>query len=292
MKSIIGDLAITTQQAKALNVLPYVQMSGYLEKCCLLLSANESYERSQQDIEVLTGMSVSHSTHHRLVHRHDFPEKVVAKSVEAMSIDGGKVRIRTPLGEECVWNDYKAIRLHELATAAYFKDNPALMSWGNRQPLANPFIGLGDGHDGIWNLFAGIGTTEQRHEILDWYHLVENLNKVPGSIKRIERAQKLLWQGNLEDAMEEFKGCESSQALNFVAYLHHHRTRIPNYEYLQLEGFDIGSGAVESAVKQIARRVKISGAQWDSKNVPQVLKHRCAYLNGYFSTSQQLQKTV
>jgi hypothetical protein len=60
VKSIIGDLAITTKQAKALNVLPYIQMSGYLEKCCLLLSANESYERSQQDIEVLTGMRVSH----------------------------------------------------------------------------------------------------------------------------------------------------------------------------------------------------------------------------------------
>jgi hypothetical protein len=145
-------------------------MSGYLEKCCLLLSANESYERSQQDIEVLTGMRVSHSTHQRLVHRHDFPGLVVPKSVEAMSIDGGKVRSRTPLGEECVWNDYKAIRLHEQTT------------------------------------------------------------KVPGSLKRIERAQKLLWQGKLEDAMEEFKGCKSSQALNFVAYLQRHRTRIPNYE--------------------------------------------------------------
>jgi hypothetical protein len=80
-----------------LNVLPYAQMSGYLEKCCLLLSANESYERSRQDIEVLTGMSASHSTHQRLVHRHDFAEGVVPKSVEAMSIDGGKVRIHTPL---------------------------------------------------------------------------------------------------------------------------------------------------------------------------------------------------
>jgi hypothetical protein len=64
-----------------------------------------------------------------------------------------------------------------------------------------------------------------------------------------------------------------------TAHLQKHRTRILNYEYLQLEGFDIGSGAVESAVKQIARRVKISGAQWEGKNVPQVLKHRCAYLN-------------
>ncbi len=42
----------------------------------------------------------------------------------------------------------------------------------------------------------------------------------------------------------------------------------------------IGSGAVESAVKQIDRRTKISGAQWNIENVPQVLAHRCAYLNG------------
>jgi hypothetical protein len=267
-------------------------MSGYLENCCLLLSANESYERAQQDIEVLTGISVSHSTHQRLVHRHDFGEVVVNKSVEAMSIDGGKVRLRTPLGQQCVWNDYKAVQLHDQATAAYFKDNAALIDWANRQPLCTSFVGVGDGHDGIWNLFAVIGTTEQRQEILDWYHLVENLSKVPGSIKRLERAEKLLWQGKLEDAIAEFKGCKSSKALNFVEYLQKHRTRIPNYEYLQLEGFDIGSGAVESAIKQISRRIKLSGAQWEAQNVPQVLKHRCAYLNGYFSTSRQLQKTI
>jgi hypothetical protein len=35
-------------------------------------------------------------------------------------------------------------------------------------------------------------------------------------------------------------------------------------------------------VKQIDRRLKISGAQWQKSNVPQVLKHRCAYLNHSF----------
>ena len=45
----------------------------------------------------------------------------------------------------------------------------------------------------------------------------------------------------------------------------------------------IGSGSVESAVKQVDRRTKISGAQWKQENVPQVLAHRCAYLNGLLS---------
>lgn len=59
------------------------------------------------------------------------------------------------------------------------------------------------------------------------------------------------------------------------------RHRIVNYDYYQREQIcSIGSGAVESAIKQISRRVKISGAQWNEDNVPQVLAHRCAYLNG------------
>ncbi len=41
--------------------------------------------------------------------------------------------------------------------------------------------------------------------------------------------------------------------------------------------------AIESTVKQIDRRTKISGAQWKIENVPQVIAHRCAYLNGLIS---------
>ena len=70
---------------------------------------------------------------------------------------------------------------------------------------------------------------------------------------------------------------------NFIAYLNHHRDRIVHYDYYQAEGLSIGLGAIESTIKQIGRRLKISGAQWNQDNVPQVLKHRCAYLNGHFS---------
>jgi len=46
----------------------------------------------------------------------------------------------------------------------------------------------------------------------------------------------------------------------------------------------IGSGSVESSIKQIGRRIKISGAQWKKEHVAQVLKHRCAYLNGFLDS--------
>ena len=65
-----------------------------------------------------------------------------------------------------------------------------------------------------------------------------------------------------------------------LLYLRKHCHRIVNYGYYQAEEIcSIGSGAVESAIKQISRRVKISGAQWKRENVSQVLSHRCAYLN-------------
>ncbi len=68
---------------------------------------------------------------------------------------------------------------------------------------------------------------------------------------------------------------------NFSAYLERHRQRIVNYDYYQTEQLcSIGSGAVESAIKQIGKRIKISGAQWKAENVNQILSVRCAYLNG------------
>ena len=72
---------------------------------------------------------------------------------------------------------------------------------------------------------------------------------------------------------------DTSTAKRFRGYLDRHTGRIPNYRYYQLEGLPIGSGPVESLVKQIDARVQITGAQWNTDSLPQVLKLRCAYLN-------------
>ena len=250
----------------------------------MLLSANESYQRASEDIQVLTGIKVSRGTQQRLVHRHCFEEPTGKALVEEVSIDGGKVRLRTPKGQPCQWRDYKAVNLHQRAVAARFQDNPSLISWVNQHRLNQPLICLGDGHDGIWNLFAELGSDEQRCEILDWYHLMENLGKVGGSPQRLDRVEARLWEGDVEGAIEQFANWQHERVERFIAYLTKHRHRIVNYSYFQAEGISIGSGAIESTVKQIGRRIKISGAQWKQENVPQVLKHRWFYLNGLFST--------
>ena len=151
----------------------------------------------------------------------------------------------------------------------------------NSQRLTNPLFCLGDGHDGLWNLFEEISSAESRREILDWYHLRENLYKVGGSLKRLKQAEEKLWHGQVDDAIACFSNCHRKQAYNFCAYLTKHRHRLVNYQHFQEQRLSsIGSGAVESAVKQIDRRLKISGAQWKLENVSRILQLRCAYLNG------------
>ena len=274
---------MSEKQAQKLDVQAYTQWSPCLEKCCLLLSANESYERAAEDLQVLTGVAVSHSTQQRLVHRQSFNLPQVEQTVEEMSLDGGKVRLRTPKGEPSEWRDYKAVNLHERCMSAFFQDNARLVNWVNAQPLSTALTCLGDGHDGIWNIYGAIGNSTQRREILDWYHLVENLGKVGGSLQRLDAAEACLWQGDVDGAMAQFNDWQHQRVTTFIAYLNKHRHRIVNYGYYQAEGISIGSGAIESTVKQIGRRIKISGAQWKKDNVSQVLKHRSAYLNGQFS---------
>jgi hypothetical protein len=157
----------------------------------LLLSANESYQNAEVDIETLTGVKVGHSTQHRRVQGHEWSLPDAKQAISEVSIDGGKVRLRSSKGQESYWRDYKAVRLQNLYN------------------------------------------------------------------------------------------CRRKQAHNFCAYLLKHRHRLVNYRDFQQQQFSsIGSGAVESAVKQIDRRLKISGAQWKLQNVSGILQLRCAYLNG------------
>lgn len=100
-------------------------------------------------------------------------------------------------------------------------------------------------------------------------------------MRRLTKAEFLLWQGKEVDVLALFADCIKKLSQNFCNYLNKHRHRLVNYQYYQAEQIcSIGSGAVESAVNQIDRRIKISGAQWKLENIPKVLAHRCAYLNG------------
>jgi hypothetical protein len=278
----LGPLTLTSEQAESLAVKPGSQLSPLLERCCLRVSANVSYAQTQDDVELLTGIRVSAKTQQRLVQRQPVEVPIAEHPVTEVSLDGGMVRVLGGDGEPSVWKQYKAVHLEgdSALCAAWFDDNAALSDWLKTQPLTTPVTCLGDGHPGIWNLFAELPKTHERREILDWYHLMENLEKVGGSQQRLSQARALLWHGKVVQTLTLLAECQSHSAQCFRDYLTRHQHRIPNYDYLQAEQVcSIGSGAVESTIKQIDRRLQISGARWKPEHLPKVLAQRCAYLN-------------
>lgn len=279
--SPLGVLPIRETQARRLGLAAYQQLSPMLEKCALRLSANQSYQQAEAELEAQMGIRVSHSTLQRLVQRTEMEMPTAKQKVTQLSIDGGKVRVRhRQKGQPSEWLEYKSIRLEALYYGAAFQDNQLLSDWVNTQSLCHPVVCLGDGHDGVWNLSSTVSSPQGRLEILDWYHLKENLYKIGGSLRRLRQAEAYLWQGQVEQAIGLFDECKLDQARKFRQYLNHHRERIVNYSYYQAEGIPIGSGAVESSIKQIDSRMKLPGAQWQRENIPQALSVRCAYLNG------------
>lgn len=75
-------------------------MSPALQKCSLRACAKTSYDQASKDIEAMMGVKIGHSTLHRMVARTDFPASVAERPSDSMSVDGGKVRLRTLQGSQ------------------------------------------------------------------------------------------------------------------------------------------------------------------------------------------------
>ena len=244
------------------------------------MCAKASYQQAETDIAMLTGVRVSAKTQERMVKRAILPEISSDEPVTEMALDGGMVRVRTPKGQPSEWRQYHAIRLNRNGIGmAWFKSPACLLSWVATLPMASLLYALGDGHCGIWSLFEQMAIPGSIDEILDWFHLKENLYKVEASTEQLEAISSLLWEGQGSHAKILLNDINTDSAQRFCGYLERHTGRIPNYRYYQMEGLPIGSGPVESLVKQIDARLQLPGAQWKTESLAQVLKLRCAYLN-------------
>ena len=84
VNSIVGKVEITEKQAEILELKKNTRLSPFIEKCCLLLVANESFEDAERDVEMITGIKVSSSTQHRLVEKYEFKEELGNKKIDAL----------------------------------------------------------------------------------------------------------------------------------------------------------------------------------------------------------------
>ncbi len=117
-------MTLKSEQVKRHLVSPRSHLSPLLEKCCLRVCANESYQNAEADLSLLLGIEMAHSSLHRCVQGQDFRWTETLSTIETVSLDGGKVRLRSPdKGQPSYWRDYKAARLNDNLFGASFQNN-------------------------------------------------------------------------------------------------------------------------------------------------------------------------
>ena len=158
--------------------------------------------------------------------------------------------------------------------------------------LARQIVCIADGAAPIWKVLTHLWP--DAFQLLDWYHLMEHVESV---VKCLPEAKRQQWReqqiADLRDegyiplsrALSKFATRGRTVELRDTAmaclnYIFKHRERM-NYPEAIRRGYPIGSGKIESAVKQVLQhRCKQAGMHWNAKHLDQVLAVRVAYMNG------------
>ena len=235
------------------------------------------------------------------------------------SIDGGLVPTRAETGEPQPWRELKVgawfvARGHPPSTPnghwkikaehiTYYTDivpaeefGPLLWATGvqRQAQLADELIFLGDGARWIWDLVDLY--FPDAIQIVDWFHACQYLAPVAQAAFAnkaeqqgwLEHMKTLLWNGQLDDLIAACQqhinsGQSDDPARKAVTYYTNNRQRM-DYPSYRANGYHIGSGTIESGVKQIAaQRLKVSGARWNLSSARLVAKARAAFLSGQWT---------
>lgn len=159
--------------------------------------------------------------------------------------------------------------------------------------LARELIILADGASWIWNLVD----TYLSHaiQILDWFHAVEHLTPV-AQVAFDEASQQeawlafakdLMWHGQIEQLIASIdclaQTCSHDVLRKTANYYETHQHRM-RYDDFRRQGYQIGSGTIESAAKQIGlMRMKIPGARWNVQEARLIAKARASFLTDKWS---------
>lgn len=142
-----------------------------------------------------------------------------------------------------------------------------------------------DGAPWIWNLADAYFPTSR--QILDWYHARQHLSVAAQALFPDQPTAATTWfQAHTDDLFEGqlapmVAELEQADREDVTAYFRTHQARM-DYADFQAEGFPIGSGSVESEVKQFKHRLAGPGMSWSRPGVEHMILLRAAVLDGSF----------
>ena len=142
-----------------------------------------------------------------------------------------------------------------------------------------------DGAEWIWNLVADYFPDSV--QIIDWYHACQHLAAAAAALFPDNPSQSTLWfKQHCEDL---YRGeihkitfpLDHAGLSQHARYFHQHKRRMQYQSFIE-EGYPIGSGSVESGIKQFKARLTGSGMRWSRPAAQQMLVIRAATLGNAF----------
>lgn len=138
-----------------------------------------------------------------------------------------------------------------------------------------------DGSPWIWQISRDY--YPEATEVLDWGHGISHVNQVAqaalgegsaAAVQWFEEAKALLWDGEVEQVLgvkwaelPRRQGDRGKTIRNGKTYLVEHQERM-RYKTFREQGYPIGSGVIESGVKNVIQwRMKRGGARWSRERV-------------------------
>jgi len=142
-----------------------------------------------------------------------------------------------------------------------------------------------DGAPWIWNLTADLFPDSV--QIVDWYHACQHLAAAAHALhpedsqqadRWFQQRQNSLYLGEIQAITEPLDQAKLPDHSN---YFHTHQRRMRYQEFCE-EGYPIGSGTVESGIKQFKARLSGSGMRWSRAGAERMLALRGAVMADTF----------
>lgn len=143
-----------------------------------------------------------------------------------------------------------------------------------------------DGAEWIWNLAADLFPDST--QIVDWYHATQHLAQAAHALFPDNITQAQRWYKRMQTPLFHGEVWKITQPLveaerqDNARYFQHHHRRM-HYQQFRADGYFIGSGTVESLIKQFKARLTGAGMRWHRPNAERMLVIRAAVLGNQFN---------
>ena len=225
-----------------------------------------------------------------------------------VSMDGGMMNIR---GEG--WKEFKTGAVYEITTTtrpdpqtgeavvvargehmayrAVLGDVPTFASafWPlavqRGVPQAANLATTADGAEWIWNVTDDL--FPQSVQIVDWYHATQHLALAATALYPKDEPVAQRWQQERREALylgqidRIIAPLEAAGLATEAHYFQVHQRRM-QYQEFREDGYPIGSGTVESSIKQFKQRLTGPGMRWSRPGADRMLIIRAAVMTDSF----------